>query len=87
MRRLMLDMSQTEVATALGLTFQQLQRYERDVNRVGASRLQQLSGLLGRGLLGRIWRAVGLSGRCGIVPPELTAYVVLKCAGVRIDGR
>ncbi len=46
MRRLMLDMSQTDVATPLGLTYQQLQKYEKGVNRVGASRLQQLSHLL-----------------------------------------
>jgi transcriptional regulator with XRE-family HTH domain len=45
-RRLMLDMSQTKVATALGLTFQQLQKYEKGANRVSASRLQNLSQLL-----------------------------------------
>ncbi len=46
MRRLMLDMSQTDVATPLGLTYQQFQKYEKGVNRVSASRLQQLSQLL-----------------------------------------
>jgi transcriptional regulator with XRE-family HTH domain len=46
MRRLMLDMSQTEVATAVGVTFQQLQKYEKGANRISASRLQQLSQLL-----------------------------------------
>jgi transcriptional regulator with XRE-family HTH domain len=45
-RRRMLDMSQTEVATAVGVTFQQLQKYERGRNRVSASRPQQLSQLL-----------------------------------------
>jgi transcriptional regulator with XRE-family HTH domain len=46
MRRLMLDMSQTDVATALGVTFQQLQKYEKGANRVSASRLQHLSQFL-----------------------------------------
>jgi hypothetical protein len=39
MRRLMLDMSQAKVDTALGLTWQQLQKYEKGANRVSASRL------------------------------------------------
>jgi transcriptional regulator with XRE-family HTH domain len=46
MRRLMLDMSQTDVATNLGVTFQQLQKYEKGANRVSASRLQHLSQFL-----------------------------------------
>jgi len=46
MRRLMLDMSQTDVADALGLTFQQLQKYENGSNRISASRLQHLSQIL-----------------------------------------
>lgn len=40
-------MSQTEVANALGVTFQQVQKYERGTNRVGASRLYDLSRILG----------------------------------------
>jgi transcriptional regulator with XRE-family HTH domain len=46
MRRLMLDMSQTDIANALGLTFQQVQKYEKGSNRVCASRLQHLSQIL-----------------------------------------
>jgi transcriptional regulator with XRE-family HTH domain len=46
MRRIMLNKSQTEVADALGLTFQQLQKYEKGENRIGASRLQQLCRIL-----------------------------------------
>src|SRR5215510_2031529 len=46
MRRLMLAMSQEKLAGALGLTFQQVQKYERGVNRIGAGRLQHLSHLL-----------------------------------------
>src|SRR5260370_1926619 len=46
-RRIFLQMSQTEVADAVGITFQQIQKYERGANRVGASRLQQISDVLG----------------------------------------
>ena len=46
MRRLMLDMSQTDIANALGLTFQQVQKYEKGRNRVSASRLQHISQIL-----------------------------------------
>jgi transcriptional regulator with XRE-family HTH domain len=46
MRRLMLDMSQTNLADALGLTFQQVQKYEKGTNRIGASRLQHISQIL-----------------------------------------
>jgi len=46
MRRLMLNMSQEKLAQGLGLTFQQVQKYETGTNRVSASRLQQISGVL-----------------------------------------
>src|SRR3984957_15692112 len=46
MRRLMLDMSQTDIADALGLSFQQVQKYEKGANRIGASRLQYISQIL-----------------------------------------
>jgi transcriptional regulator with XRE-family HTH domain len=46
MRRLMLDMSQTNLGDALGLTFQQVQKYEKGTNRIGASRLQHIAHIL-----------------------------------------
>jgi transcriptional regulator with XRE-family HTH domain len=46
MRRLMLDMSQEKLAAALGLSFQQVQKYEKGSNRIGAGRLQQLAEVL-----------------------------------------
>ena len=46
MRRLMLELSQTQLANALGITFQQVQKYEKGTNRVSASRLQQISIVL-----------------------------------------
>lgn len=46
MRRMMLGMSQEKLGDSLGLTFQQVQKYEKGTNRIGASRLQQISGIL-----------------------------------------
>lgn len=46
MRRMMLSMSQEKLGDALGLTFQQVQKYEKGTNRIGASRLQQMSHIL-----------------------------------------
>jgi transcriptional regulator with XRE-family HTH domain len=46
-RRNLLGMSQTELADAAGITFQQVQKYEKGANRVGAGRLQQFSETLG----------------------------------------
>lgn len=46
MRRMMLAMSQEKLGDALGLTFQQVQKYEKGANRIGASRLQQISSIL-----------------------------------------
>src|SRR4029078_3219743 len=46
MRRMMLNMSQEKLGDALDLTFQQVQKYETGTNRIGASRLQQISNIL-----------------------------------------
>jgi transcriptional regulator with XRE-family HTH domain len=46
MRRMMLGMSQEKLGDALSLTFQQVQKYEKGANRIGASRLQQISNIL-----------------------------------------
>jgi transcriptional regulator with XRE-family HTH domain len=46
MRRMMLGMSQEKLGDALTLTFQQVQKYEKGTNRIGASRLQQISHIL-----------------------------------------
>ena len=46
LRRTLLGMSQERLGDSLGLTFQQVQKYERGVNRVGASRLFDLSRVL-----------------------------------------
>jgi len=46
MRRLMLEMSQEKLGNALGLTFQQVQKYEKGANRIGVGRLQHISQVL-----------------------------------------
>src|SRR4051812_15749012 len=46
MRRLMMAMTQEKLADALGITFQQVQKYEKGTDRVGSSRLQQLAHIL-----------------------------------------
>ena len=47
MRRSLLGMSQERLAAELGVTFQQVQKYERGLNRIGASRLWDLAQVLG----------------------------------------
>jgi transcriptional regulator with XRE-family HTH domain len=46
MRRIMLGMSQEKLGEGLGLTFQQIQKYEKGTNRIGASRIYQISEIL-----------------------------------------
>src|ERR1700675_3799036 len=46
LRRNMLGLSQEKLGTSIGLTFQQVQKYERGANRIGASRLHELSRVL-----------------------------------------
>jgi transcriptional regulator with XRE-family HTH domain len=45
-RRLMLDMSQQTLGEAVGVAYQQIQKYETGANRIGASRMQQFSNIL-----------------------------------------
>lgn len=46
LRRTMQNMSQEKLGEALGITFQQIQKYEKGSNRIGASRMQQISAAL-----------------------------------------
>ena len=46
LRRMLLGMSQEKLGECLGLTFQQVQKYEKGANRIGASRLQQIAHIL-----------------------------------------
>jgi DNA-binding XRE family transcriptional regulator len=55
LRRTLLGMSQEKLGEALGLTFQQVQKYERGVNRIGASRLFDLARVTTPFIAGRRW--------------------------------
>lgn len=46
MRRVLIGMSQEKLGEALGITFQQIQKYEKGTNRIGASRMQQISNVM-----------------------------------------
>lgn len=46
MRRMILGMSQERLGEQLGITFQQIQKYEKGTNRIGASRLQNIAAVL-----------------------------------------
>ena len=46
-RRMMLGMSQSDLGAALDVTFQQIQKYERGINRVSASTMERLAATLG----------------------------------------
>ena len=50
LRRMLLGMSQEKLGEHLGLTFQQVQKYEKGANRIGASRLFELARILGVGV-------------------------------------
>jgi transcriptional regulator with XRE-family HTH domain len=50
-RRTLIGMSQEKLANQLGLTFQQIQKYERGVNRIGAGRLFEFAKVLGCSIL------------------------------------
>lgn len=47
LRRMLIDMSQEKLGDMLGLTFQQVQKYEKGVNRIGAGRLFEIAKILG----------------------------------------
>src|SRR5687767_12400052 len=49
MRRMLIGMSQEKLGAALGITFQQIQKYEKGTNRIGASRLHQFAAPPARG--------------------------------------
>ena len=72
-RRVALGLTQEKLALALGLTFQQVQKYEKGTNRVSASRLQQIAGVLGTSM-------------AALMPQEDASPVALDNAGSRFMG-
>jgi transcriptional regulator with XRE-family HTH domain len=76
MRRLMLHLSQERLADALGVTFQQVQKYEKGRNRISASRLQQMSDILQVPVPFFFEGAPGSDARSGAgVPDDITAFL------------
>jgi transcriptional regulator with XRE-family HTH domain len=73
MRRLMLGMSQEKLAGQLRLTFQQVQKYEKGINRISASRLQEMSRILQVPVPFFFEGAPGASSGKG--PPPTPSYV------------
>ena len=87
MRRMMLGMSQEKLAAGLGLTFQQVQKYEKGTNRMGASRLVQAGDILGvavsfffEGASGVPFRADGSAPSSAYVDEFVTSYDGLRLA-------
>jgi transcriptional regulator with XRE-family HTH domain len=78
LRRNMLGMSQEKLGEALGITFQQIQKYEKGANRVGASRLQAIATVLNVPVSFFFEDAPGESGEVirGLSEEGSTAYVV-----------
>jgi transcriptional regulator with XRE-family HTH domain len=76
MQRMMLGMSQEKLADGIGLTFQQVQKYEKGTNRISASRLQHIAHILGVPVTYFFDGAPGLPGVAqGTGPAPSPAYV------------
>ncbi|HEY5964319.1 MAG TPA: helix-turn-helix transcriptional regulator [Xanthobacteraceae bacterium] len=89
MRRLMLGMSQTTLGEALGLTFQQVQKYEKGTNRIGASRLQQISHALQVPIsffFEELPVATKSAAEPGLSPSMLTGFLATSEGLALVDG-
>lgn len=79
MRRMMIGMSQEKLGENLGITFQQIQKYEKGTNRIGASRLQHISTVLGVSVSfffdGIPAVTAGAAGAAGFAEDASPAYV------------
>lgn len=75
LRRNMLGMSQEKLGESLGITFQQIQKYEKGMNRVGASRLQAISGILSVPVSYFFEDAPGVDGAGGFAESKGAEYV------------
>jgi transcriptional regulator with XRE-family HTH domain len=78
LRRMMLSMSQEKLGEHLGITFQQIQKYEKGTNRIGASRLQHIARVLTVPVAFFFEDAPGTPGETGsgMAEPHQTSYVV-----------
>src|ERR1700712_4768686 len=68
-RRMLLGMSQEKLGERLGLTFQQIQKYEKGINRIGASRLFDLAQVLGVSVQFFYEEAPSAGGEAGHLAP------------------
>lgn len=76
MRRIMLGISQEELGDALGVAYQQVQKYEKGTNRIGAGRLQHIAHILRVPVSFFFEHAPGVSGQSqGDDNAPLPAYV------------
>jgi transcriptional regulator with XRE-family HTH domain len=92
LRRLQLGLSQESLSLALGLTFEQVQRFETGLDRIDAARLQQIADILKVPILfffgGTVSRVPGRQGDCDVLDFLDTAYALrLAQAFRRIEGR
>lgn len=81
MRRISLEISQERLATQLGISFQQVQKYEKGTNRISAGRLQSIASILGVSvstLFGTPDVDDATSPTADIVPMSLQAIKLLK---------
>ncbi len=76
LRRTMLGMSQEKLGDQLGITFQQVQKYEKGTNRVGASRLQEIANVLNTPISFFFEDAPGGSSTTGFAEESSANYVV-----------
>jgi transcriptional regulator with XRE-family HTH domain len=80
LRRMMLGMSQEKLGEHLGITFQQIQKYEKGTNRIGASRLQHIARVLSTPISFFFEDAPGAASEtyntAGMAEAPTTSYVV-----------
>ena len=75
LRRMLIGMSQERLGELLGLTFQQVQKYEKGVNRIGAGRLFEVSRILGVPI-DYFYEGVQVTGGGGFAEPEASPPVM-----------
>ena len=83
MRRTMLGMSQSRLGELLGVTFQQVQKYEKGANRVGASRLTQIADVLGVPIP-TLFDGAPTAGHHQAAPEQSPRYLLAKPHSLRL---
>ena len=79
LRRMLLGMSQERLGNSMGLTFQQVQKYEKGANRIGASRLYHISKILDAPVGFFFEEMPGVEGQSatlGMAEPESEAFIL-----------